>query len=126
MRINNIFLGLGTLKKILALQLMVCSVLAMEISTTGKSEEITWKEIIAIGKMLYGEHGEKVDLHELILKECKSNDSVQQVPAMGIMVKQSSKPKIERRNTQDKIYDTLKSACTTFIGIRKISSCPTP
>ncbi|GMU19331.1 MAG: hypothetical protein AMXMBFR12_05230 [Candidatus Babeliales bacterium] len=107
------------------LQLMIFNVLAMEIFTPNRLE-ITWEEVVQIGKRLYDEHGEKVDLHELILQECKPNDIIQQVPTVSTLVRQSSKPKIERRNTHDKIYDGFKSACTTLISIRKISSSPTP
>lgn len=96
--------------------------IAMEQPKTGRLD-ISWQEIVEIGKALYQEHGENLDIHELILMDL--NRPVSPAREKSISPgKQEGTPRLVRRNTSEKISSGLKSACNTLLGIRKISSGP--
>ena len=85
--------------------------------------DITWQEMVEIGRELYQEHGEKLDIHELILMDL--NRPVSPVREQLISpIKPETIPRMVRRNTSEKISSGLKSACNILLGIRKISSSP--
>lgn len=113
-RIKNKTLGLGTfLKKLMALQLIACSMSAMEHTELCKLD-ISWAEMVEITRKLHYAHGDKLDIHELLLAEVKP----------PVIVRQDSIPRLIRRNTNEKIGDGIKFAHNKLLGIRKISSCP--
>lgn len=107
----------------MALQLIVCSMVAMEQPKIGRLD-ITWQEMVEIGRELYQEHGENLDIHELILMDL--NRSVSPVKERPISPAKEVVAKLVRRNTSEKISSGLKSACNILLGIRKISSSPAP
>lgn len=98
----------------MALQLLVCSMSAMEIAPV-KWEELSWHEMVQIARNLHSECGENLDVHELLWEEIKRP----QLPA-----RKDSIPRLIRRITNEKIGDGIKFACNKLLGIRKVSSCP--
>ena len=110
------------MKRVLALQIVMSSIVAMEQPKIGRLD-ISWQEIVEIGKQLYQEHGENLDIHELILMDLYRpvSPSREKLISLG---NQETTPRLARRNTSEKISSGLKSACNTLLGIRKISSSP--
>lgn len=83
--------------------------------------QITWEEIVQIGKELYQEHGDNLDIHELVLAELKNPSLVLRENRVPLP---KQPPRLARRNTNERISDGIKSACTKLLGIRKVSSSP--
>lgn len=78
---------------------------------------ISWNEMVQIGKQLYKDYGDNLDIHELILYELKQSPSIKDEPS----------PKLKRGNTHEKINDGIKFARNMLLhGIRKVSSSPAP
>lgn len=83
--------------------------------------KISWQEIIQIGKELYQVHGEKVDLHELILNEINS-PTREELAA----IKQEAIPKRNSNERNNNVNGGIKATCSKLFGIRKTSSSPAP
>lgn len=75
--------------------------------------------MVQIGRQLYQEHGDEVDLQVLLLQELKES--------MPMPIKEEISPKLKRGNTHEKINDGIKFACNKLLhSIRKVSSAPAP
>lgn len=110
------------MKKLLALQILMSNICAMDQPIQQPKLcrlDISWGEIVKIGRELHEMHGDKLDIHELILAELKNTEPLSREEMT--VIKQEAIPK---RSSNEKNNGGIKSACSKLFSIRKISSSP--